>query len=256
MIEEQILFSTQVIFILVSILFLIGTLIKNNAIADIFWGLGFVVVSNINYFLFSSQTDLHLLINILITIWGLRLALHIGSRKKLSNEDYRYKNFRKSWKKLFLLRAYFQIYILQGTLLLIISTPVYILMNDKNLTLSSVQIIAVSIWLVGFYFEAVGDAQLRAFIKTKKKDEIMTKGLWKYTRHPNYFGEVLMWWSIFLFSFGSTNFLYGLISPILLTYLLLYVSGIPMLEKKYDKNKAFQKYKKETNALIPWFPKR
>lgn len=118
-------------------------------------------------------------------------------------------------------------------------------------------IVGAVIFLIGFFFEAVGDAQLRAFVKTRtSREQIMQTGLWKYTRHPNYFGEVTMWWGNFVIVATTSLGLIALISPLIMTWLMLFVSGIPMLEKKYDNNEAFQAYKKRTNAFFPWFPKK
>jgi len=113
--------------------------------------------------------------------------------------------------------------------------------------------------LIGFYFEAVGDQQLKNFKKNpENKGKIMSSGLWKYTRHPNYFGEALMWWSVWVVSMSTLSItsLYGIVGPLFITYLLLYVSGVPLLEKKYKNNEAFQAYAKKTSIFFPLPPKK
>ena len=114
------------------------------------------------------------------------------------------------------------------------------------------------VWIIGFVFESVADAQLRNFIKTKKsKDKkIMDEGLWKYSRHPNYFGEVTMWWGIFLISVGTNYWPVTIISPVTITYLILKVSGVPLLEKKYQDDPDFRKYAKKTSIFFPLPPKK
>ena len=141
---------------------------------------------------------------------------------------------------------------LQGFLMLVISAPI-ILTNAYATSVSDWYLFAgLAIWIFGFVFEAVGDAQLRKFVKTKKEGEVMRTGLWKYTRHPNYFGEATMWWGLFVV---SANWI-AVISPLTLTFLLLFVSGVPMLEKKYAGNPQWEDYKKRTSVFIPWFPKK
>jgi steroid 5-alpha reductase family enzyme len=145
---------------------------------------------------------------------------------------------------------------LQGFLLLIIAYPVMLINHDKNTGITFLDILGLILWLIGFFFEAVGDYQLSKFKKkAENKGKIMTQGVWKYTRHPNYFGESVMWWGIFLIALSVNNGWTALISPLVITFLLLKVSGIKMLEKKYLGNKEFEEYAKKTNAFFPWLPR-
>ncbi|MDD3995458.1 MAG: DUF1295 domain-containing protein, partial [Bacilli bacterium] len=155
------------------------------------------------------------------------------------------------------INAYFKIFMLQGLLMSIISLPI-IFFNASNLEkLNLLNIFGIIIWIIGYIFEVVGDYQLKKFIKnSNNKGKIMTSGLWKYTRHPNYFGESVMWWGIFLITINSSLGYFGIISPIFITFLLVFVSGIPLLEKKYENNKEFQEYAKKTSKFIPWFVKK
>ena len=140
--------------------------------------------------------------------------------------------------------------------MLIIAIPIIIAGISPVLAFNAYTYWGFIIWLIGFGFEAVGDYQLMIFIKHKKsKSDIMQTGLWKYTRHPNYFGEVMLWWGIFIIVLPFHNGLWAIISPITISYLLLYVSGIPMLEAKYKNNEQFQEYKKRTSAFFPMIPK-
>lgn len=244
------------IFCYVSVWFVISLLIKRNDIADIAWGLGFVAIV---CFLFITQTATKQsnFVYILTIIWGMRLAIHIGVRTKGKPEDFRYKKWRDEWGRYFVIRSYLQVYLLQGFFMWIISVPVILVSLAKNQPISSFMFVGLIIWLIGFAFESIGDYQLMQFIKHKQnKSDIMQTGLWKYTRHPNYFGEVLVWWGIFIMVLPLEYGLWAIISPITISFLLLYVSGIPMLEAKYKDNAAFQEYKKRTSAFFPMLPKK
>ena len=243
------------IFCYVSVWFLISLLLKRNDIADIAWGLGFVAIV---IFLFITQTVTKQsgIVYILTIIWGMRLAIHIGLRTKGKPEDFRYKKWRDEWGKYFVLRSYLQVYLLQGFFMWIISVPILVVSMAKNQQISPFMFVGLIIWLIGFAFESIGDYQLMQFIKHKQnKSDIMQTGLWKYTRHPNYFGEVLVWWGIFIMVLPLEYGCWAIISPITISFLLLYVSGIPMLEAKYKDNVAFQEYKKRTSAFFPRVPK-
>ncbi len=243
------------IFCYVSGWFIISLIKQRNDVADIAWGLGFVAIA---FFLFLTKTPTlqSVILYLLIAIWGIRLALHIGLRSKDKPEDFRYKKWREEWGKSFVLRSYLQVYLLQGFFMLIISLPIIVVSIAAELNSNIYTYAGFFIWLIGFAFEAIGDYQLMIFVKNKKsKSDIMQTGLWKYTRHPNYFGEVLLWWGIFIIAFPMHYGIWAIISPITITYLLLYVSGIPMLEAKYKNNEAFQEYKKRTSAFFPMWPK-
>lgn len=243
------------IFCYVSVWFLISLLLKRNDIADIAWGLGFVAIV---YFLFITQapTLQSVIVYMLTVIWGIRLAIHIGVRSKDKPEDFRYKKWREEWGEYFVLRSYLQVYLLQGFFMWIISLPIIVVSMAQNQPISPFVLIGCIIWLIGFVFESIGDYQLMLFIKQRQnKSDIMQTGLWKYTRHPNYFGEVLVWWGIFIMVLPLEYGLWAIISPITISFLLLYVSGIPMLEAKYKDNVAFEEYKKRTSAFFPKLPK-
>jgi steroid 5-alpha reductase family enzyme len=155
-----------------------------------------------------------------------------------------------------------QVYLLQGFFMFIIASPLYVL-AESGYSLKYIDSmwflpfpIWMAIWLIGFLWQAIGDYQLVRFKKRKQPCEIMTKGLWKYSRHPNYFGEILMWWAIWLMT-GVPDFgLWTIISPLTITFLLAKVSGVPMLEEKYKGHPAFEAYKKRTPAIFPWWPKK
>lgn len=235
-----------------SLWFVVSLIKKRNDVADVAWGLGFVLMAWVSFFLSDNSGARGLLLGILVSIWGLRLAWHIHARNKGKEEDYRYLAWRKEWGKWFYPRSYLQVYLLQGALLFLIALPVFLTNKSSGAPLGWLDFLGIAIWLLGFYFEVVGDAQLAHFVKNPaNKDKIMKSGLWAYTRHPNYFGEVALWWGVFIVSLGSINSIYAIIGPLTITILILFVSGIPLLEKKYAGRPDFEEYKKRTSVFFP-----
>lgn len=235
---------------------MISLLKKRNDVADVAWGLGFVILAWVSFLLSGNSGTRGLVVNFLVSIWGLRLAWHIHSRNKGKTEDYRYLSWRKEWGNYFFLRSYLQIYILQGFLLFLIILPVFVIQNNSVASLGWLDFFGVAVWLFGFYFEVVGDGQLAHFIKNPaNKGKLMQSGLWAYSRHPNYFGEVTLWWGIWLLSLAVPNGWLTIIGPLTITLLILKVSGIPMLEKKMAENPQFAAYKRRVSVFIPLIPK-
>ena len=245
-----------ILFLYMSSWFALSVLKKRNDVADVAWGLGFVMLSWASFFLGPGRAGRGLLAGILVSIWGIRLARHIRARNQGRAEDYRYAQWRKEWGRWFYLRSYAQVYLLQGVLLFWIVFPVLLINQGPGPALNYLDFAGVTVWLFGFIFESVGDAQLARFIKDpNNKGQLLQSGLWRYTRHPNYFGEVTQWWGIWLSALSVPNGLIGMIGPLTITVLILKVSGIPLLEKKMTKNPQFVEYKRRTSMFIPWLPK-
>ncbi|MCA1796200.1 MAG: DUF1295 domain-containing protein, partial [Geobacteraceae bacterium] len=168
----------------------------------------------------------------------------------------RYRQWRESWGKTFVWRSFLQIFMLQGAVIYLVALPVILVMRNPGGSLGWLDLIGVLIWSLGFAYEVIGDWQLKQFKDDpENRGRIMRYGLWRTTRHPNYFGEATLWWGIFFIALGAPLGWLAIISPLLIDFLLLKVSGIPMLEERYADNPEFQEYKKHTNALFPWFPK-
>jgi len=179
------------------------------------------------------------------------------ARNRGRGEDYRYANWRRTWGRWFVPRSFLQIFMLQGFFLMIIAIPLILINRPGAGGLRPLDFVGAAVWILGFLFEAVGDFQLRAFkADPANKGRIMDIGLWRYTRHPNYFGEAVMWWGIFLVALSAPGGWAAIVSPLVITGLLLRVSGVTLLEKKYAGNPAYADYVRRTSAFVPWFPKK
>jgi len=256
MLLEQIALTFSVIGAFVTMLFILSLILKRNDIADVAWGTGIFIVALVSYFS-GAQGELSLILTVLAGLWGVRLTLRIFLRNRKKTEDFRYKKWRDEWGKWFYVRSYFQVYLLQGLLMVAVGYSfVHVSVFGDSSALSFISIGGILVWLVGYFFETVGDWQLDKFIANKPaSSEILSSGLWKYTRHPNYFGEVTMWWGVWIMIVSLPLSYIALISPLMITFLILKVSGIPMLEKSFVDNQNFQEYKKHTSAFFPLPPK-
>lgn len=236
--------------------FLISLIKKRNDVADIAWGLGFILLAWLSLFFSQHNSPRGFIVGVLVTIWGLRLAVHIYHRNKGKQEDYRYLAWRNSWGKLFYLRSYLQVYLLQGFFLYVISLPILLINQNTGAAFGILDIVGIFMWIIGFYVETTADMQLSQFIHNpQNKGKIMDKGLWRYSRHPNYFGEVVQWWGIWVLALSSPMGFFTIIGPLTITILILFVSGIPMLERKYAGREDYEQYKQRTSKFIPLPPR-
>jgi steroid 5-alpha reductase family enzyme len=253
------LFGLFFLLIYMSGLFVVAFIRKNNGTADIGYGIAFIVLIAAVTFASAPVTLQVLVLATLPLIWGLRLATRIFYKNLGKPEDFRYKAWREAWGKTFFVRSFLQVYMLQGLVVFFVALPVTLSLAYPIATVDlRFMVVGILLWLVGFFFEVVGDSQLDTFIKNPaNKGKIMTIGLWKYSRHPNYFGESVMWWGIALASFGLTILPFlGLIGPTLITFLLLKVSGVPLLEKHFEGNPEWEVYKARTSVFFPLPPKK
>jgi steroid 5-alpha reductase family enzyme len=239
-------------------LWTLSLIIKNASIVDPFWGTGFVIISWITFLrvgVASARTGLLLA---MVTIWGLRLSLYLLIRNLPHGEDFRYRAMRKSVGARFWIVSLLTVFSFQGILMWLISGPLQLTIADKNSQIGIFEILGSLLWLIGFSFEAIADAQLRAFKKDPaSKDRVMDRGLWRYTRHPNYFGESVLWWGYGVFALASPGGIYALLAPAAMTFLLLRVSGVSLLEKSIgDRRPGYRDYAERTSAFIPMPPRK
>ena len=248
--------------------FVIALFQKNMGIIDVAYGWGFVLVALFTLIV-GDPGFTGLLMTFLVIVWAARLSTRIYLRNKDKPEDFRYASMREKWQKggtwSFVLNSFFQVFMLQGLIIFIVALPVSLVnVYGEGIGVGSIGILGLLLWLGGFFFEAVGDYQLAKFIaEPVNKGKIMTTGLWRYTRHPNYFGESLQWWSLGIIAFGTLLSARGVplallpfISPALIPFLLLKVSGVPLLEKHFEGNKDWEEYKRKTSVFVPWWPKK
>ena len=238
-------------------LWLISLLLKDSSIVDIFWGTGFVITAWFYFFLTPDGfVARKWLIVILTTIWGLRLSIHILLRNWGHGEDYRYQQWRQEAGSNWWWRSFFKVFLLQGALMWIISAPLLAAQSNPNpARLIWLDYLGAILWGIGFFFEAVGDWQLARFrANPDNKGKLLNTGLWRYTRHPNYFGDAAQWWGFYLIAAAAGGY-WTIFSPIIMTLLLRRVSGVTMLEKSLKESKpGYKEYVETTNTFIPWFP--
>lgn len=242
-----------------TLLWLLSLRLRNASIVDIFWGLGFILFLGGAFLLTpNSYAPRKALLGVLVTLWGLRLAGHILLRNWGKPEDFRYAAWRAEAGDRWWWRSYFHVFLLQGIVLLIVAAPLLAVLTGLNPThLLWFDWLAMSLWFIGFLFEAGGDWQLLRFkANPTNRGKVLQSGFWRYTRHPNYFGDAVQWWVFYLFALASGGW-WTIFSPLLMTYLLVRVSGVVMLEKSLQETKpGYREYVERTSAFFPWFPKK
>jgi steroid 5-alpha reductase family enzyme len=248
-----------IVILFMTIVFAISRLLKRTDLVDAAWGLA-ITVAAIASFVIGEQTigwNVQTLIVGLIAVWGVRLSYTISVRFRRTEEDKRYIELRKKWHGNEALNTYGRIFIVQAIFATIIGLGSVTVNALEIIQIGVIALIGVIVWLVGFIFESIGDWQLKQFLADKSnKGKLMTKGLWQYTRHPNYFGEAAQWWGIFIIAVSLPQGWLAIISPVLITYLLLFVSGVPMTEKAFEGRKGWKAYQKQTSKFLPLPPRK
>ena len=282
--------AAVVVFGLLTLLWAISLAARDASLIDIFWGFGFLVVGAVCLYLVSPKTPYLILLGALPIIWGARLTLYLGKRNLGHGEDKRYVAMRKRAEKKGMsemgwrLRALFTIFFGQGLLIMIISAPIWVAMATAlkfapiscavapcphrsdylvgQTHIGGIAFLGALLWLIGFLFEAIGDAQLTRFLKKNKNysgpyenKPVLDTGLWKYTRHPNYFGNACMWWGIWLVACQAPWGWATIFAPLVMTFLLTRISGRDLLERQLKKRPAYQDYMNRTSGFIPRRPK-
>ena len=253
---NELLLAALTIAILMVATWLISVAIKDASIVDISWGLGFATVATVLWIADDSKSNLDTLLWLMTLLWGLRLCLYLARRNLGHGEDYRYVAMRKRWGSAFPLISFLTVYTLQGTLMWVVSLPIQLSHRAEG-SIGVLAVIGVVLWAVGLYFEVIGDIQLSRFkADSANQGKVLDSGLWRYTRHPNYFGDACVWWGIAIVACSVSVGVWGLIGAAVMNILLLKVSGVALLERSLVRRKPeYQAYIERTSAFIPGPPK-
>lgn len=250
--------SGAVIAAMMIVLWCASLALRRVTFIDGFWGPGFLLVSAAAYLLERGYEPRAAAVLGLVVLWSVRLSWHIFSRGGASEEDFRYINMRRRYGKAFPLISLFIVFLFQGLIMWIVSLPlVFAIVSEAPAGITLTDIAGAAAALAGLLIEAVADRQLAAFKSDPANSgKPLDSGLWAWSRHPNYFGESLFWCGLFLIAASVPGGLVSVVSPALITFLLLRVSGIPLLEKKMKERPAYREYMEKTSVFIPLPPKR
>lgn len=259
------IFGLGISFLLQLIFFVVAFSFKTDKVTDLSFSLSFFLIGIISYYFVYSKNLITFILLLALSIWAVRLGIYLLVRIINMKIDHRFDNMRNSFVK------FGAFWILQAITVWIVILPVLSVFSFKpngeevgtELSLGFISIAGIIIWILGFVIETVADVQKYKFKKVaQNKDKWIQTGLWAYSRHPNYFGEILIWWGIFLIGLplilqqSMWHFL-SVISPLYISYMLIFISGVPLIEKKYDvkyqNNPDYAKYKATTSKLILWF---
>jgi steroid 5-alpha reductase family enzyme len=238
-------------------LWLVSLALKNSSIVDMWWGPGIFLIGLTYQLTSGNATTRSRIVLALVALWAFRLAWHIGARNIGHGEDFRYARWRRERGASWWWFSYFKVFLLQAVIAWIVAMPLYFAITAPEPSQFTLWDQAGAlVFAFGFAFEAIGDEQLRRFkLNPANKGRVLDSGLWRYTRHPNYFGEAVMWWAFGLFSLATGGYL-GLIGPAIITFLLIRVSGVALLEQTLRETKPeYHDYIRRTSAFLP-MPKR
>jgi steroid 5-alpha reductase family enzyme len=248
-----------VIMLMMTLLWIVSVIKKNVSIVDLFWGFGFVLVS-VFYFLNIDGYSLRkIIVMSLVAAWGFRLSIYITWRNYGKGEDFRYRQFRQNYgEKRYWWISFFQTFLLQGILMWLISAPLLgAQYYGQNTALNFLDWTGIIFWIIGIAFEAGGDWQLAVFkANPANKGKVIDTGFWRYTRHPNYFGDSSVWWGFGFLCLAAGSWL-PVLGSLLMTVMIIKVSGVFLLEKSLKEQKPqYKEYIEKTSSFIPWFPKK
>ena len=249
--------SAVVIGAIMFLTWMLSVALKNASIVDIVWGLGFVAVAWTSFAVGNGDDTRRLVLALMATVWGLRLATHLAVRNIGHGEDYRYRAMRKHWGSRFPIISLVTVFLLQGVLMWIVSLALQLGQVESSPGFGPIGTMGVFVWVVGLAFEATGDQQLRKFkADPANQGKVLSTGLWRLSRHPNYFGDAVVWWGIAIVAAEAGVGVMGLIGAAVMTFLLVRVSGVALLEKSLKKRKPeYEDYIRRTSAFFPRPPK-
>jgi steroid 5-alpha reductase family enzyme len=231
---------------------------KDASVVDPIWGMGFIAAAASYFFLLGGYSGRNVLVLAMVCAWGLRLAVYLIWRNRGRGEDPRYRAMRAKRPSIFWWYSYFQVFLLQALLLWLVAAPIAAAMaGNSSSGFAALEFIGAAVWLFGFSWEVAGDTQLALFKRDPaNKGKVMQTGAWRYTRHPNYFGEAVLWWGIWLVAAAAGGY-WSVYGPAIITFMLLRVSGVTLLEKGLGESKpGYTEYVERTSPFIPWPPRR
>ncbi len=249
--------NAAAILVMVTALWAVSVAVKDTSIVDIFWGSGFVVVAWVTFVVADGSEGYRWLLVALTTLWGLRLTAHLANRNLGHGEDFRYAKMRERHGSRWPLRSLWSVYWVQGALMWVVSLPVQAGQQLGEGSPDWLAWVGVAVWGVGLFFETVGDLQLSRFIADPaNRGKVMDQGLWRYTRHPNYFGDFSVWWGIWLVALSAGAW-WTVVGPLVMSLLLIKVSGAGLLEKSLSKKReGYDEYVARTSGFFPLPPRR
>ncbi len=251
-------FTLAILLVYMTLVWLLSLLLHDASIADTFWGVGFIVAAVSYLLLVNGVLARMILVASLTWAWGLRLSIYLLVRNAGKGEDRRYRAMRDRRPGSFWWYSYAQVFILQGILLWLVSAPLAAAEGGSEPDrLVALDYAGAAVWAVGFLLEVTADTQLALFKRRPENGgKVLDRGVWKYSRHPNYFGEVLIWWGIWLIAAAAGGY-WSAYGPVVITVMLLRVSGVTLLERNLKESKrGYAEYVERTSAFVPWFPKK
>lgn len=243
--------NAGLVLVFMVLVWLLSLRLADSSIVDVAWGLGFVLVAASTYVLADGWEPRKALVTAMTAVWGFRLALHIYLRNRGRGEDPRYAAWREEHGRAWPLRSLFTVFMLQGVILWVVSLPVQAAQLAGPARIAWLDGLGAAVWAAGFTIEAVADGQLLAFKRDPgNAGRVLTGGLWRYSRHPNYFGEAVLWWGLWLIAAATGPGAWTVVSPLLITWLLRRVSGVPMTERLMAERPGYREYVERTNAFV------
>mmetsp|Transcript_26476 Transcript_26476/g.47529 ORF Transcript_26476/g.47529 Transcript_26476/m.47529 type:complete len:253 (+) Transcript_26476:1538-2296(+) len=237
-----------------TVVFLIAQALGDNSIVDVAWGQLFLLELISAHYAAPNFNIRAVLATLIVALWSIRLSWHIYKRH--AGEDYRYVYLRREWMKkgklFYYIASFGFVFVLQAVLSIVNNSSVLYIVLHSNTSLAQLDYIGLGVWLLGFYIESQSDYQLQEFRKLKDRPAVMKTGLWSISRHPNYFGEAVQWWGLYILSCSVEGGWTTVVSALTITLLLRYVSGVPPLERKLMKKPEYQQYAKETSVFVPF----
>lgn len=247
-----------VIAVLMVTTWIVSLIVRNASIVDITWGFGFALVGAVLWLSEGRPRGVQLLVTVMVVVWGLRLTAYLAWRNIGHGEDFRYRAMRKRWGARFGLISLGTVFLFQGLMMWVVSLGVQMVHRSDGASVGVLGIVGLVLWIIGLGFEAIGDLQLARFkANADNAGKVMNQGLWRYTRHPNYFGDTCVWWGIAIAASTVPVARWGLVGALLMNVLLVRVSGVALLEKSLSRRKpGYEEYVKSTSAFIPRPPRR